>query len=65
MKIFRTIVISSDGSFHFSSNIEASLTNKLIIVQKQDDKNFVLNQKKDKKTIEAKYSAVYKKKYLK
>ena len=51
MKIFKTIVISSDGSFHFSSNIQASLTNKLIIFQKQDDKNFALNQKQDKKNI--------------
>lgn len=65
MKIFKTIVISSDGSFHFSSNIQASLTNKLIIFQKQDDKNFALNQKQDKKNIESKYSSFYKKKYLK
>lgn len=65
MKIFKTIVISSDGSFYFSSNIVASLTNKLISFQKQDDKNFSLNQKKHKKNIESKYSSYYKKKYLK
>jgi hypothetical protein len=65
MKIFKTVIIFSDGSVQFSSNIEASLTNKLLSFQKQDDKNFILNQKKHKKSIESKYSSLYKKKYLK
>jgi hypothetical protein len=65
MKIFKTVVIFSDGSVQFSSNIEAVLTNKLVSFQKQDDKNFVLNQKKHKKSVDSKYSSLYKKKYLK
>jgi len=65
MKVFKTIIISSDGSSHFSSNAEVVSTNKFVNFQKQDDKNFVLNQKKHKKSIESKYSSYYKKKYLK
>jgi len=65
MKIFKTVIIFSDGSVQFLSNIEASLTKKLLSFQKQDDKNFILNQKKHKKSIESKYSSLYKKKYLK
>ncbi len=65
MKVFKTVIIFSDGSVQFSSNIEASLTNKLLSFQKQDDKNFILNQKKHKKSTESKYSSLYKKKYLK
>jgi hypothetical protein len=65
MKVFKTVIISSDGSVQFSSNIEAFLTNKLVSFQKQDDKNFILNQKKHKKSVESKYSSLYKKKYLK
>lgn len=65
IKTLRNIVISSDGSFYFSSTIELALTNKLIIFRKHDDKNFVLNQKKDRKVIESRRSSFYKKKYLK
>ena len=65
MKSFKSINISSDGSFYFSYKMETSLNNKFIIFQKQDDKNFVLNQKNQRKTIESKYSSRYKKKYLK
>jgi hypothetical protein len=65
MKIFKTIVVFSDGSFYFSSELETGLTNKLVVFQKHDDKNFILNQKKDKKNVESKYSSSYKKKYLK
>jgi hypothetical protein len=65
MKTFRTIVVFSDGSFYFSSTPETGLANKLVIFQKHDDKNFILNQRKDKKNIESKYSSSYKKKYLK
>ena len=65
MKAFKTIIISSDGSLYFSFSIETSLTNKLVSFQKQDDKNFVLNQKKSNKNVESKYSSHYKKKYLK
>ena len=65
MRTFRTIIVSSDGSFYFSSELETGLTNKLVIFQKYDDKNFILNQRKDKKNVESKYSSPYKKKYLK
>ena len=65
MKTFRTIVVFSDGSLYFSSELETGLTNKLVVFQKHDDKNFILNQKKYKKNVESKYSSFYKKKYLK
>jgi hypothetical protein len=65
MKVFKTIIISSDGSSYFSSNAEVISTNKLVSFQRQDDKNFTLNQKKHKKNIDFKYSSHYKKKYLK
>lgn len=65
MKVFKTVIISSDGSLYFSSHIEAALTNKLVRFQRQDDKNFVLNQKKQRKNIEFNYSSYYKKRYLK
>ena len=65
MKVFKNIHVSSNGSFYFCHNIEPSLNNKLIIFQKQDDKNFILNQKKVRKNIESKQSSYYKKKYLK
>ena len=64
MKVFKNINISSDGSLYFSYSVEATLDNRLISFQKQDDKNFSLNQKKRKKTVESKYSSYYKKKYL-
>ena len=67
MRSFKTVVISSDGSFYFSStfNAKAISTTKFISFQKEDDKNFILNKKKHKKNIESKYSPYYKKKYLK
>lgn len=65
MKNFKNINISSDGSLHFCYRVESALNNKVINFQKQDDKNFALNQKKRKKTVESKYSSYYKKKYLK
>lgn len=65
MKNFKNIYISSDGSFYFCYKVESALNNKVINFQKQDDKNFALNQKKRKKTVESKYSSYYKKKYLK
>ena len=65
MKVFKNVVISSDGSFYFSYNVEAALDNKFVTFRKQDDKNFNLNQKKRQKTVESKYSSYYKKKYLK
>lgn len=64
MKVFKNIVVSSDGSLYFSYSVEAALDNKLINFQKQDDKNFSLNQKNRKKIVESKYSSYYKKKYL-
>ena len=65
MKIFRTIIISSDGSYYFSNSGETSLTNKLVIFQKQDDKNFSFNQKKSQNITDSRQSSYYKKKYLK
>ena len=65
MKILKIITVSSDGSLFFSSSSEATLTNKLVIFQKQDDKNFNLNQKKGQVSIDSRKSSYYKKKYLK
>jgi len=65
MKIFKIINVSSNGSFYFDYIIETTITNKLVIFQKQDDKNFALNKKKHKKNIKSKHSSYYKKKYLK
>ena len=65
MRNFKNINISSDGSFYFCYNTEILSNSKLVIFQKQDDKNFNFNQKKIKNTIESKHSSYYKKKYLK
>ena len=65
MKTFKTINISSDGSFYFCQNVESSLNGKVFIFQKQDDKNFSFNQKKAKGNVESRQSSYYKKKYLK
>jgi len=64
MAIFRTIIISSDGSYYFSNSGETSFT-KPVIFRKQDDKNFSFNQKKGQNIIDSKQSSYYKKKYLK
>lgn len=67
MKSFKTIIIFSDGSFDFSSVINTkviSVTN-FISFQKEDDKSFILNRKKNKKNLEYKSLSDYKKKYLK
>lgn len=65
MKTFKTIIVFSDGSYSFSLIKEASLSNKLVIFQKQDDRNFSFNQKKGQSVIDSKQSSYYKKKYLK
>lgn len=65
MKVIKTIIVFSDGSCSFSSVGETSLTNKLTIFQKQDDRNFYFNQKKGQVAIDSKQSSFYKKKYLK
>lgn len=65
MKVFKCIIIASDGSLCFSHKSETSLNGKFVNFQKQDDKNFFLNQKKHKKNIDSKHSAYYKKRYLK
>lgn len=65
MKIFKIITVFSDGSYSFSQAGDTSLTNKLVIFQKQDDRNYSLNQKKGQVTIDSKQSSYYKKKYLK
>jgi hypothetical protein len=65
MKVFKIITISSNGSYYFSNVGEISLNNKLVIFQKQDDKNFSFNKKKRQTVIDSKQSSYYKKKYLK
>jgi hypothetical protein len=65
MKIFKIIRVFSDGSYSFTSAGEASLINKLVIFQKQDDRNFSFYQKKGQVIIDSKQSFYYKKKYLK
>ena len=65
MKVFRTIIVSSDGSYFFAMAGETSLTNKLVLFQKQDDRNSSFNQKKGQVLIDSKQSSYYKKKYLK
>ena len=65
MKIFKIITVFSDGSYSFSLTGDTSLTNKLVIFQKQDDRNSSFNQKKGQVTIDSKQSSYYKKKYLK
>ena len=65
MKIFKIITVFSDGSYSFSLAGETSLTNKLVIFQKQDDRNCGFNKKKNQIVIDAKQSSYYKKKYLK
>ena len=65
MKVFKCIVIASDGSLCFYQKSETSLNGQFVSFQKQDDKNFFLNQKKHKKTIDSKHSVYYKKRYLK
>jgi hypothetical protein len=65
MKIFKIITVFSNGSYSFSSKGEISLTSKLVIFQKQDDKNFSFYQKKGQVIVDSKQSFYYKKKYLK
>ena len=65
MKIFKIITVFSDGSYSFSQAGNTSLTNKLVIFQKQDDRNSNFNQKKGQVTVDSKQSSYYKKKYLK
>jgi hypothetical protein len=64
MKTFKRILISSDGSCYFS-NSGILLSDKLVIFQKQDDKNFIFNQKKKQVIVDSKKFSYYKKKYLK
>lgn len=64
MKTFKNINVSSNGSVYFYYNKETLANLKLVVFQKQDDKNFNFNQKKVKNTIESKHSSYYKKKYL-
>lgn len=65
MKILKIITVFSDGSSSFSFSGEMSLTNKLIVFQKQDDRNYSFNQKKGQTITDSKQSSYYKKKYLK
>ena len=65
MKILKSITISSNGSYYFSNLGETSLPNKLVVLKKQDDKNFSFNQKEKQAVVDSKQSSYYKKKYLK
>ena len=65
MKILKSIMISSDGSCYFFNSGEISLSNKLVVFNKKDDKNCSFNQKKKQNIIDSKQSSYYKKKYLK
>jgi hypothetical protein len=65
MKIFKNIIVSSDGSCYFFNSGEVSLSNKLVSFKKQDDKNFSFNQKEKQAVVDSKQSSYYKKKYLK
>ena len=64
MKVFKNIIISSNGSLCFCTSPETSLSGKLVNIQKQDDKNFNLNQKKSTNNIDWAHTSSYKKKYL-
>ena len=64
MKVFKIITVSSDGSYFFSTAGETSITNKLVVYQKQDDRNFSFNQKKGQILTDSKQSSYFKKKYL-
>lgn len=65
MRILKTIVVSSDGSLYFLDSGEVSVSNKLVVFNKKDDKNFSFNQKKKQIVVDSKQSSYYKKKYLK
>jgi len=65
MKIFKNIIVSSDGSCYFFNSGEVSLSNKFVSFKKQDDKNFSFNQKEKQAVVDSKQSSYYKKKYLK
>ena len=65
MKIFKSIIISSDRSCYFSNSGEVSMSNKLVSLKKQDDKNSSFNQKIKQAIVDSKQSSYYKKKYLK
>ena len=65
MEFFKTIEVSSNGSYFFCYKSKISVKNRLIKFQKKDDKNFYLNQKKIKNPIDSTSSLYYKKRYLK
>ena len=65
MKILKSVIISSDGSYYFSNSGEVSMSNKLVSLKKQDDKNFSFNQKRKQAIVDSQQSSYYKKKYLK
>ena len=65
MKILKSVIISSDGSCYFSNSGEVSVSNKLVSLKKQDDKNSSFNQKIKQAIVDSKQSSYYKKKDLK
>jgi len=65
MKTIKSLIISSNGSCYFCNLGEILLSNKLVVLKKQDDKNFSFNQKEKQAVVDSKQSSYYKKKYLK
>lgn len=65
MKFFKTLEILSDGSCIFSYKSTIATKNRLITLLKNDNKNFYLNQKKIKSSIDSANSSLYKKRYFK
>ena len=61
MKILKSIIISSDGSCYFFNSGEVSVSNKLVSLKKQDDKNSSFNQKIKQAIVDSKQSSYYKK----
>lgn len=65
MKVFKNIKVASDGSCSFSNTVGVLLIHKIVIFQKQDDKNCSFNKKKSQSKLDSKQSFYYKRKYLK
>jgi len=61
MKTIKSLIISSNGSCYFSNLGEILLSNKLVVLKKQDDKNFSFNQKEKQAVVDSKQSSYYKK----
>ena len=66
MKNFKSVKVSTDGSFYVGYRNEAFLNSKFVVFQKHDDKSFGLNRKDQKQAISLQHSFYYlKTKYFK